>query len=112
MRDAKAKTQAWVDGHRITILVRGNWRFPAEVSCPRVLRILAEFGAAFETYDLLADAGLRVAEREFARRPTSSRPNVDGEFVGGCDLVTRLPNSGELASLPAPRRTARGVPWA
>lgn len=103
MKDAKAQIQELIDGHRIVLFMKGNKSFPACGFSQQVVRILKEHGAVFETFNVLADAEVRAAAKEFAGWPTFPQLYVDGEFVGGCDIVSQLHASGELAPLLAPR---------
>ena len=56
-----------------------------------------ELGVKFQSYDVLADDSLRQGIKEFSNWPTIPQLYVQGEFVGGCDIVREMYLSGELA---------------
>ena len=51
----------------------------------------------FETFNILADGEVRQGLKEYSNWPTYPQLYVDGKFVGGCDIVTELHQSGELS---------------
>jgi monothiol glutaredoxin len=53
-------------------------------------------GAEFKTYDVLDDPELRQAIKQYSNWPTIPQLYIDGELVGGCDIVVSLYESGEL----------------
>ena len=58
-------------------------------------------GAQFATFDVLADAAIRQGVKEHANWPTVPQLYINGEFVGGCDIMTELFQKGELQKLVA-----------
>ena len=65
----------------------------------QVVHILSEIGVEFETKDVLEDMSLRQGIKEFSDWPTIPQLYVRGEFIGGCDIITELFESGELRTL-------------
>jgi monothiol glutaredoxin len=61
--------------------------------------ILRRLGTEFQTYDVLQDPQLREGVKQFSNWPTIPQLYVGGEFVGGCDIVRSMYESGELEKL-------------
>jgi monothiol glutaredoxin len=64
-----------------------------------VVQILNHMGVKYTTANVLEDAGLRDGIKAFSNWPTIPQLYVGGEFVGGCDIVTEMFQSGELQEL-------------
>jgi monothiol glutaredoxin len=62
-----------------------------------VVQVLSALGVKFQSYDVLADDDLRQGIKEFSNWPTIPQLYVQGEFVGGCDIIREMYLSGELA---------------
>jgi monothiol glutaredoxin len=67
-----------------------------------VVGILKEAGVDFDAHNILSDAELRQGLKELSNWPTFPQLYVDGKLVGGCDIVTELHDSGELAKILTP----------
>ena len=67
--------------------------------------MLSRLGVKFKSVDVLSDPALRQGIKAFSDRPTVPQLYVKGEFVGGCDIVREMNETGELAEL----LTTRGV---
>ncbi len=80
--------------------------FPQCGFSARVVQILTHLGVPFQSANVLEDAELREGVKEFSQWPTIPQLYVKGEFVGGCDIVTEMFQSGELETLLA----EKGVP--
>jgi monothiol glutaredoxin len=63
------------------------------------VQILSHIGVKFKGINVLADPALRQGIKEFANWPTIPQLYVKGEFVGGCDIVREMYESGELEEL-------------
>jgi monothiol glutaredoxin len=63
------------------------------------VQILSHMGVKFKGVNVLEDAGLRQGIKEFANWPTIPQLYVKGEFVGGCDIMREMYESGELEEL-------------
>ena len=88
-----------VEKHPILIYMKGS---PAAPQCgfsAATVRVFQELAVPFETRDVLADPELREAIKRFSSWPTIPQVYLGGEFVGGCDIVRELSESGELAEL-------------
>ena len=65
----------------------------------QVVHILQTLETDFETRDILLDEELRQGIKDFSDWPTLPQLYINGEFIGGCDVVTELFESGELKDL-------------
>jgi monothiol glutaredoxin len=74
------------------------------------VNILDMFDCEYETVDVLADATLREGIKTYGQWPTVPQLYLDGELIGGCDIVTELFESGELSDLLGLKPPARTVP--
>jgi len=85
----------------VMLYMKGTAMFPQCGFSARVVQILSHMGVPFKTANVLEDAELRDGIRQFSQWPTIPQLYVKGEFVGGCDIVTEMFQSGELESLLA-----------
>jgi monothiol glutaredoxin len=92
--------------NRVMLYMKGNATFPQCGFSARVVQILSHLDVPFQTANVLEDAGLREGIKAFSQWPTIPQLYVDGEFVGGCDIITEMFQSGELETLMA----EKGVP--
>jgi monothiol glutaredoxin len=79
--------------------MKGTRRAPQCGFSAQVVQILDELVPEYETVDVLSSADLRDGIKEFSQWPTIPQLFVNGEFVGGCDIVRALKESGELDQL-------------
>ncbi|MED5369467.1 MAG: Grx4 family monothiol glutaredoxin [Myxococcota bacterium] len=88
-----------VTQNRVMLFMKGNKFFPACGFSARAVQILKLNGAEFETFDVLSDPGVRQGIKEFAQWPTIPQLYIDGEFVGGSDIMLEMHESGELKGM-------------
>ena len=88
-----------ISDNRVMLFMKGNALFPQCGFSARVVQILSHLGVPFHTANVLEDAELREGIKRFSQWPTIPQLYVDGEFVGGCDIVTEMFQSGELETL-------------
>ncbi|MGI4800097.1 MAG: Grx4 family monothiol glutaredoxin [Janthinobacterium lividum] len=103
---AAVRIQNEISTNKVMLFMKGNAMFPQCGFSARVVQILTHMGVPFQTANVLEDAGLREGIKEFSNWPTIPQLYVDGEFVGGCDIITEMYQSGELESL----MKEKGVP--
>jgi len=99
MADIKDTIQTDIDTHKVVLFMKGTKTFPQCGFSARVVQILDKHGVAYETRNVLTDPVLRQGIKDFSSWPTIPQLYVDGKFVGGCDIVSDLDASGELATL-------------
>ncbi len=100
------RIKADITANRVMLFMKGNAMFPQCGFSARVVQILSHLGVPFQTANVLEDAALREGIKAFSQWPTIPQLYVDSEFVGGCDIITEMFQSGELEAL----LTEKGVP--
>ncbi|MBP9841297.1 MAG: Grx4 family monothiol glutaredoxin [Simkaniaceae bacterium] len=88
-----------IANHPVILFMKGTKDNPMCGFSSRVVDILNDLGIEFETRDVLEDDELRSAIKEFSDWPTLPQLYINGEFIGGCDIVTELHRTGELQEL-------------
>tara|TARA_A100001015_G_C14372038_1_gene474621 strand:- start:178 stop:492 length:315 start_codon:yes stop_codon:yes gene_type:complete len=83
----------------IILFMKGNKMAPQCGFSAQVVHILLDSNIEFETRDVLQDEELRQGIKEFSDWPTIPQLYVRGKFIGGCDIVIELYQSGELGSI-------------
>jgi monothiol glutaredoxin len=83
----------------VMLYMKGTAMFPQCGFSARVVQILTHMGVPFATANVLEEPELREGIKEFSSWPTIPQLYVKGEFVGGCDIVTEMYQSGELELL-------------
>jgi monothiol glutaredoxin len=83
----------------VVLFMKGTRRTPQCGFSAQVVQILDELVPEYETIDVLSSAELRDGIKEFSHWPTIPQLFINGEFVGGCDIVRALNESGELTQL-------------
>ncbi len=90
------RIQADITENPVMLYMKGTAMFPQCGFSARVVQILTHMGVPFKTANVLEDAELRDGIKQFSNWPTIPQLYVKGEFVGGCDIVTEMFQSGEL----------------
>jgi monothiol glutaredoxin len=93
------RIQADITENPVVLYMKGTAMFPQCGFSARVVQILMHMGVKFKSVNVLEDPGLREGIKQFTNWPTIPQLYVKGEFVGGCDIVTEMFQSGELAKL-------------
>jgi monothiol glutaredoxin len=86
---------------RVVLFMKGTKTFPQCGFSARAVEILKREGASFKDVNILASPELRQGMKDFSSWPTFPQVYVDGQFVGGSDILLELHESGELAKLLA-----------
>jgi len=89
--------QKTIDDNDVVLFMKGTPDFPQCGFSGRVVHILRECGAEFLGVNVLEDPELRQGIKDFSNWPTIPQLYVRGEFIGGCDIVTEMFESGELS---------------
>ena len=83
----------------VVLYMKGTPVFPQCGFSAAVVEVLTKLGVKFKAFDVLADADLRQGIKDFANWPTIPQLYVKGEFVGGCDIIREMFQTGELKAL-------------
>ncbi len=90
------RIQSEITENPVMLYMKGTAMFPQCGFSARVVQILTHMGVPFKTANVLEDAELRDGIKQFSNWPTIPQLYVAGEFVGGCDIITEMYQSGEL----------------
>ena len=80
----------------VFVFIKANKLMPQCGYSNNVVQILHSLGVAFETFDVLSDGEIRQGIKEYSEWPTIPQVYVNGEFIGGSDILIEMYNSGEL----------------
>lgn len=92
----RSKLEDTIKKNRVVLFMKGNKHFPQCGFSAQVIGILKELGAPFETVNVLQDPAIRDGIKEYSSWPTIPQLYVEGEFIGGCDIVKEMYASGDL----------------
>lgn len=99
MADVIERIQGEIEQNPVMLYMKGTPMFPQCGFSARVVQILSHLQVPFHSANVLEDMELREGIKEFSQWPTIPQLYVKGEFVGGCDIVMEMFQSGELESL-------------
>jgi monothiol glutaredoxin len=106
MNDAtKERIETLVQQNPVMVFMKGDRNFPQCGFSGTVIQILERMEVDYTTVNVLEDPEIRQGIKEYANWPTVPQVYVQGEFVGGCDILIELYNSRELANVLAPVTT-------
>ena len=94
--ETQSRIQKMIDDNKIMVFMKGNKLMPQCGFSNNVVQILNTLGVPFETCDVLADQEVRQGVKEFSNWPTIPQVYLNGEFLGGSDIMIELYNNGEL----------------
>ena len=92
----RKRIQSIIDAHHVVLFMKGNKAFPQCGFSATIVEVLNRLHASFETINVLEDPEIRQGIKEFSNWPTIPQLYIKGQFVGGCDIVREMYNSGEL----------------
>jgi monothiol glutaredoxin len=87
-----------IDTTDVVLFMKGTPDFPMCGFSQRVVAILNHLNVPYKGINVLENDALRQGIKDFSNWPTIPQLYVKGEFIGGCDIVTELYQSGELAT--------------
>ncbi|HYZ23505.1 MAG TPA: Grx4 family monothiol glutaredoxin [Rhodopila sp.] len=99
MSDINQRIQNEIQQNPVMLYMKGTPIFPQCGFSARVVQILSHMGVPFQSANVLEDMELREGIKQFSQWPTIPQLYVKGEFVGGCDIITEMFQSGELETL-------------
>ena len=102
MSDIHDRIKDQVTKNRVVLYMKGTPQFPQCGFSATAAEILKRCGVTgYASFNILQDEELRQGVKEFSNWPTIPQLYVDGEFVGGCDIMREMYQSGELQQLLA-----------
>jgi len=104
MSDVQQRIGEMVKGHRVMLFMKGTAQFPMCGFSGRAIQLLKASGATdLKTFNVLEDEEVRQGIKDYAQWPTIPQLYINGEFVGGSDIMMEMYESGELATALVPR---------
>ena len=92
----KQRIETLIASSPVFVFMKGTKLMPQCGFSNNVVQILHAVGVVFETFDVLSDTEIRQGIKEFSEWPTIPQVYVNGEFIGGSDILIQLYNNGEL----------------
>ena len=96
MSDAATRIKDEITTNDVVLFMKGTPVFPQCGFSAAVVEVLDNLGVRFKGVNVLADPGIRQGIKEFSDWPTIPQLYVKGEFLGGCDIVREMFETGEL----------------
>ncbi|MEA5463154.1 Grx4 family monothiol glutaredoxin [Leptothoe sp. PORK10 BA2] len=97
--EVKEKIDSLVTSNKILVFMKGTKLMPQCGFSNNVAQILNSLGASYETIDVLADQDIRQGIKEYSNWPTIPQVYINGEFIGGSDIMIELYQNGKLQEM-------------
>jgi monothiol glutaredoxin len=97
--DTKERIQALVENHPVLLFMKGSKLFPQCGFSNTAVQILNSFGVDYHTVDVLSDESIRSGIKDFSQWPTIPQLYLNGEFIGGSDIMIEMYQNGELGEI-------------
>ena len=102
MSDINDRIKEQVTQNRVVLYMKGTPQFPQCGFSATVAEVLKRCGITdYASFNVLQDDALRQGIKDYSNWPTIPQLYVDGEFVGGCDIIREMYQTGELQQLLA-----------
>ncbi len=103
MSDVQQRIDELVKGHRVVLFMKGTAQFPQCGFSGRAIQLMKACGVDdLKTFNVFDDEAVRQGIKDYAQWPTIPQLYINGEFVGGSDIMTEMYESGELRQLLSP----------
>jgi monothiol glutaredoxin len=99
MTNITKKIEEVINNNDVVLFMKGSKDFPQCGFSAMTSHVLAGYGVDFKDVDVLLDMDIRQGIKDFSDWPTIPQLYVKGEFVGGCDIIKEMKESGELLEL-------------
>jgi monothiol glutaredoxin len=97
--ELKERIDNLVSQNKILVFMKGSKLMPQCGFSNNVVQILNTLGVPYETVDVLSDYEIRQGIKEYSNWPTIPQVYINGEFVGGSDVLIELYQKGELQEI-------------
>ncbi|MEL6470336.1 MAG: Grx4 family monothiol glutaredoxin [Cyanobacteria bacterium J06623_4] len=94
--ETKAKIDSLIEQNKIMVFMKGTKLMPQCGFSNNVVQILNTLGAPYETLDVLANPDIRQGIKEYSNWPTIPQVYINGEFIGGSDIMIKMYQEGNL----------------
>jgi monothiol glutaredoxin len=99
MSEVFTKIKGHIESNDVVLFMKGTAEAPQCGFSSLVATVLSRLGVEYKDINVLADEEIRQGIKDFSDWPTIPQLYVKGEFVGGCDIVKEMYESGELQAL-------------
>jgi monothiol glutaredoxin len=99
MSDAIERIQSAVSNNKICVFMKGTPNFPQCGFSAATIQMLEQIGVPYGSVDVLSDPEVREQIKVYSNWPTIPQVYINGKFIGGCDIVRELYESGELQTM-------------
>lgn len=99
MTDTLETIKSQIEGNNIILYMKGSPQLPQCGFSSRAAQILNSFDVDYAYVDVLANPDIRQTLPQYAQWPTFPQLYIKSELVGGCDIISELYESGELADM-------------
>lgn len=97
--EVKERIDNLVKQNKVFVFMKGNKLMPQCGFSNNVVQILNTYAVPYETFDVLEDQEIRQGIKEYSSWPTIPQVYIDGEFVGGSDVMIEMYQNGELKQM-------------
>ena len=94
--EIQEKIRKVIEENRVMLFMKGSPDFPQCGFSGRVVQVLEACGAKFSSADVLMDPELREGIKSYSNWPTIPQLYIQGELIGGSDIVMEMHENGEL----------------
>lgn len=98
-RDVQDEIKQTVENNPVVLFMKGNRTFPMCGFSAAVVEVLTQTGVEFKEVNVLEDQDVRQGIKSFSDWPTIPQLYVNGQFVGGCDIIREMHAKGDLEPL-------------
>lgn len=93
------KIKQQIEDNDVILFMKGNAMMPLCGFSAKAVNVLKSYGVKFATVDVLQDEEIRHGIKVYSNWPTIPQLYIKGEFIGGCDIIAEMHESGELKGL-------------
>ncbi len=97
--DTKNRIDSLIAKNKVMVFMKGTKLMPQCGFSNNVVQILNILGVPFETFDVLSDPDIRQGIKEYSNWPTIPQVYLNGEFLGGSDILIELYQNGQLQEM-------------
>lgn len=97
--EIKERIENLIQQNKIMVFMKGNKLMPQCGFSNNVVQIINTLGVPYETFDILDDQDMRQGIKDYSNWPTIPQVYINGEFVGGSDIMIELYQKGELQEM-------------
>ncbi len=94
--NTQTRIDTLIQSSSIMVFMKGTKLMPQCGFSNNVVQILNSLSISFETFDVLSDMDIRQGIKDYSNWPTIPQVYVNGEFIGGSDILIEMYNTGEL----------------